>query len=111
NAYRLYFIRENGVWKIQKAIADDFTGIAFHPDIIANPEAFRAYSMDRFEEDIDRVSLEDVCKAAANTKKEVEKDTAYFNANKEQIRLNAEEAEKRVVQEKNAELQASSSET
>lgn len=65
NVYRLLWVKENDQWQVLKAIVDDYTGSAITPDLIANPEAFRAYDFSTYDATIAAVNAQAELAAAA----------------------------------------------
>ncbi|MFM9412768.1 hypothetical protein ACKQTC_00005 [Peptococcus simiae] len=56
--YRLELVRRQDRWQVLKALTDDTTAGFTHPDFFCNPEAFEAYDMTHYDQDIQDLDLE-----------------------------------------------------
>lgn len=105
NYYRIVVQKDGDQLKVLKAISDDFTSSTFFPGLMSNLEAFLAYDMASFDQDIKAIAIAEEVAQTQTYTAEAERAQADYLANKEAIGLQQEEEERRLVAEKNEEVQ------
>lgn len=88
NIYRMILIKENGEWKVMKAIADDYSGSCTHPTIICNDSALRSYDFNQYDVAIDALDSSAIASEVKETKAFFEQEQMDYEMHKEEIERN-----------------------
>lgn len=97
NLYRLILVKEGEQWKVQKAIADDYSGSCTHPNIICDIKAFKDYNMNNYASDIQDLDITNILQGVQETRTFFQQAQADYDTHKDEIEQANEERDRLAV--------------